>query len=276
MKNKSNFLIIVFLAATLSSKVAAVAEQTISSSTLCSIDNNQLSFNQNIGLRTKTTDKKTLTVLTWNAHKFADANFFWDIKKLSEKSDLIFIQEAMHSTGWQNAFASHMHFDWSFHKSFCTNEQATGVMTGSRFLQVSPRTQVSSGTEPILFTHKVSGVSYIQFQNKKIMLINTHALNFNLGADFEDQIDQLIELISRTNLPIIWSGDFNTWSADRRAYLFNQAISQGLDPLIPKSDPRFLQLDHILVRGFTSVRTEVLTQFKSSDHFPVMTQLVLQ
>ena len=108
------------------------------------------------------------------------------------------------------------------------------------------------------------------------MLINTHALNFNLGTDFEDQIDQLIEMISQTEAPVIWSGDFNTWSAGRRSYLFNQAISQGLDPLIPHSDSRTLKLDHILVRGFHSVKTKVLDQFKSSDHYPVMTELILQ
>lgn len=263
---------VAFLLTSLIANSVAIADRPEDTSYLCSSERNQLNFNTHI----QSQNKSTLTVLTWNAHKFADTQYFIDIKKLSQNSDLIFIQEAMHSSGWQNAFASHMPFDWSFYKSFCTNNQATGVLTGSRYPLMTPRTILTTGTEPLSFTPKVSGVSFIEFQNKKIMLINTHALNFNLGSDFEDQIDQIIEMISQTNLPIIWAGDFNTWSPGRRSYLFNQAISQGLDPLIPKNDSRTLQLDHILVRGFRSLNTKVLDQFKSSDHLPVMTELVLQ
>ncbi len=267
------------LATSLVAKSVAHADRPQDTSYLCNADQNrhqniqrsQLSFSNNI----IPLNKSTLTILTWNAHKFADTQYFIDLKKLSQKSDLIFIQEAMHSAGWQNAFASHMPFDWSFNKSFCMDSQATGVMTGSRLPLIMPRTILSTGTEPVSFTPKASGISYIQFQNKKIMLINTHALNFNFGNDFEDQIDQMINLISQTDLPIIWAGDFNSWSPGRRSYLFNQAMSQGLDALIPKNDTRTLKLDHILVRGFKSTKTEVLHQFNSSDHYPVMTELTL-
>lgn len=276
MKYPVSILTLALLVISALAQSVAVAERPQDISYLCSTNRNQLSFNQGILPIQKSAEKSSLTVLSWNAHKLGDTQFFIDLKKLSQVSDLVFIQEAMHSSGWQNAFASHMPFDWSFHKSFCSGDQATGVMTGSRFPQITPRTLTSSGVEPISFTPKVSAVSYIVFQNKKVMLINTHALNFNLGTDFEDQIDQLIEMISQTDAPIIWSGDFNTWSAGRRSYLFNQAISQGLDPLIPHSDSRTLKLDHILVRGFRSVKTKVLDQFKSSDHYPVMTELVLQ
>ncbi len=275
IKTKYRFYTVITAAllASLILKSTASAKQTNDISTLCSSAHNQLSFSQNITPRITTA--ATLSVLTWNAHKFSDSQFFYDVKNLSEKSDLIFMQEALHSTGWQKAFASYMPFDWSFNKSFCIDSQATGVMTGSRYPLMTPRTITSPGTEPILDTSKVSGISFIEFQNKKIMLITTHALNFNLGSDFEDQIDQLINLISQTNLPIIWAGDFNTWSPGRRSYLFSQAISQGLEPLIPKNDPRYLKLDHVLVRGFRSVKTEVLDQFKSSDHLPVMSELIL-
>lgn len=276
MKYPVSILTLLLLVISAMAQSVAVAERPQDISYLCSTNRNQLSFNLSILPLEKLPEKPSLTVLSWNAHKLGDIQFFIDLKKLSQISDLVFIQEAMHSSGWQNAFASHMPFDWSFHKSFCSGDQATGVMTGSRFPQITPRTVTSTGVEPISFTPKVSAVSYILFQNKKVMLINTHALNFNLGTDFEDQIDQLIEMISQTDAPIIWSGDFNTWSAGRRSYLFNQAISQGLDPLIPHSDSRALKLDHILVRGFRSVKTKVLDQFKSSDHYPVMTELVLQ
>jgi len=262
----------IFFLISLGAKSTSRAERPEDISYLCASEKNQLSFNTSI----IPLQKSTLTVLTWNAHKFADPQYFIDLKKISKTSDIIFIQEAMHSSGWQKAFSTHMTLDWSFHKSFCIDDQSTGVLTGSRYPLMNSQTIVSPGTEPLSFTPKVSGISFIQFQNKKIMLINTHALNFNLGSDFEDQVDQIIQIISQTDLPVIWSGDFNTWSPGRRSYLFNQAMSQGLDPLIPKNDNRTLKLDHILVRGFRSVSTKVLEKYKSSDHFPVVTELVLQ
>ncbi len=250
----------------------AMAGRADDTSYLCESDRNQLSYGQN----PFASDKKVISVVTWNAHKFDDPQYFLDLKKISSQTDILFIQEAMHSSGWQLAFNSHMPgFDWSFHKSFCTNNKATGVLTGTRYPQVSPRTIVSTGKEPVSFTPKVSSVSIISIQNVKVLLINTHALNFNLGTDFEDQIDQLVQLISQTQIPVIWAGDFNTWSSGRRSYLFNMAMSVGLDPLIPNNDERFLKLDHILIRGFKAHTIQVLGQFKSSDHVPVLTTLEL-
>ncbi len=272
MKYPISFITVLIVLISALSQSVAVAERPQDISYLCSSNKNQLSFNQGI----QSLNNATLTILSWNAHKLEDTQFFIDLKKLSLTSDLIFLQEAMHSSGWQKAFASHMPFDWSFHKSFCNGNQATGVMTGSRFPQQSPRTIITTGVEPISFTPKVSSVSFILFQNKKVMLINTHALNFNFGTDFEDQIDQIIEMISQTDLPVIWAGDFNTWSPGRRSYLFNQAISQGLDPLIPSQNSRVKKLDYVLIRGFQAIKTKVLKQYKSSDHFPVLTELILQ
>ena len=248
----------------------AEAARTYDSSYLCESTNNQLSY----GSQPQQKNSEIITLTTWNAHKFDDPQFFIDLKRISALNDIIFIQEALHSSGWQKAFTSHMpEFDWSFHKSFCTADMATGVLTGARYPQIPAKTIVSPGKEPVSFTPKVSGVSLVEISGRRVLLINTHALNFNLGSDFEDQVDQIIQLISETQLPVIWAGDFNTWNSGRRSYLFNMAMSVGLDPLIPLDDQRKLKLDHVLVRGFKALKAEVLNQFKSSDHFPVKVTL---
>ncbi len=241
-------------------------------SSLCTPANagkNQVSFHQSV----EPLNRNTLTVLTWNTHKLEDSLIYRDIKSLSEKSDLVFLQEVLHSGPKEAWFSQQLPFDWSFHKSFCMSGEATGVMTGSRFTLMASHTITSPGKEPVLYTPKVSGASVIAFQNQPILLINTHALNFNSGTDFQNQIDQLIEIIATTDVAVIWAGDFNTWNPKRTSYLFNQARSVGLSPLIPKKDPRKLKLDHILVRGLKTISVKVLDHYKTSDHLPVQAEL---
>jgi len=274
----NNFIIALLFTLSLAGQSVADVLHPQDTSSLCpagTTGQTQLGFRQSI----EQLNKDTLTVLTWNAHKLENPRFYPDIKSLSEKTDIIFMQEAMHTLTTESWFALQLPFDWSFHKSFCMSGEATGVMTGSRFPMIDSRTITSRGTEPVVYTPKVSGVSTIVIQNQPVLLINTHALNFNSGRAFEDQIDQIIEIITkastntRVNVAVIWAGDFNTWNPIRRSYLFNQARSVGLEPLIPKNDPRKLKLDHILVRGLKVLSVKVLGQYQTSDHLPVEAEL---
>lgn len=231
----------------------------------------QISFSKS----PQTRDFNEITLITWNAHKLADPRFFYDLKALSERSDILMVQEAMHSTAWQAAFASHFQMSFSFFKSFCDGDnQATGVMTASRGLLEHNRTIVSPWTEPITFTPKVSGYSQVVLNNQIIHLINTHALNFNTGSDFEAQIDNLIQFIAGLQGPVIWAGDFNTWSPGRKNYLYEKTRAIGLTHVIPAEDHRRLILDHIYVRGFGVRDIEVLKN-ESSDHYPMRAVLTL-
>jgi endonuclease/exonuclease/phosphatase (EEP) superfamily protein YafD len=215
-----------------------------------------------------------VTLITWNAHKLADENFFYDLKKLSTDADILMVQEAVHTTNWQNAFAAYMPFSFTFFKSFCWGDSANGVLTGSRFPLSRNTAVLSPGTEPITFTHKVSGYSQIVINNQVVHIINTHALNFNPGTSFEEQIDQLVKFIGTLKGAVIWAGDFNTWNPLRKSYLNEQTAKVGLTHDVPSNDDRFLILDHIYVRGFSMVKTEVVDE-KSSDHVPLRTTLRL-
>ncbi len=250
--------------------VVAFTTQAQEASELCGqVFNDHISFSNQIQIR----NVSEITLITWNAHKFEDKQFVTDLKKLSDTSDLMLIQEAMHSTNLQNSFANSFPFSFSFHKSFCTSDRkATGVMSAARFLLQNTLTLVSPGTEPFSFTPKVSAYSQMIVNNQIVHVINTHALNFNTGSDFERQMDQVANFISQLSGPIIWAGDFNTWNPERKKYLEHLTQSLQLEHLNPEKDPRNLILDHIFVRGFTALKTEVLTQ-KSSDHLPLRTTL---
>ncbi|OFZ31679.1 MAG: hypothetical protein A2622_03630 [Bdellovibrionales bacterium RIFCSPHIGHO2_01_FULL_40_29] len=234
---------------------------------------NTLNFSHQITER----PSRELTVISWNAHKYGDRNYFTDLKKLSADADVLMIQEAMHSTGWEKAFASHMPFSFTFFESFCDKDkQATGVQNGARYKLENNVNLVSPDTEPVSFTPKVSGVSRIDIPGEgSVLLINTHAMNFNTGKKFERQIDQVANYIASQNGRVIWAGDFNTWNASRKKYLDQKTQELGLIHVKPSDDDRSLILDHIYVRGFQVIRAEIL-DYKTSDHRPLRAMLKFQ
>lgn len=239
-----------------------------SQSVLCENNkNNQLSFSNLLKIRVS----DELTLITWNAHKLADQNFLPDLVQLSQESDLILIQEALHNTELQSAFMYQFDFSFSFNKSFCdSDKQATGVMNASRYLLENSKTLVSPDNEPVTGTPKVSGYSIIKIPEiGTVHIINTHGLNFNLGSKFERQIDVLTNFIAQLKGPVIWAGDFNTWSGARKKHLDNRTKSLGLTHLSPHNENRNLKLDHIYARGLKVVSVELLKNIKSSDHLPL-------
>lgn len=239
-------------------------------SSLCLRDaNDQVSFS---GKPLQRHDS-SISVITWNAQKYSDDRFLSDLQRVSETADIVLVQEALHSTQHQNEFSWNFPFHFSFHKSFCMpNNHATGVINSARFELFNNLTFPSPDQELLIFTPKVSAYSQVVVNGKLIHLINTHALNFNLGGPFERQIYQIAKFISKLSGPVVWAGDFNTWNLPRKNYLTNITKALGMKHLSPGKDPRRLILDHVFVRGLVASKTEVLLE-KSSDHYPLRTIL---
>lgn len=220
-----------------------------------------------------TSTKNKIQILTWNVLKFKRPNSFTDFAYLSNQADVAFIQEATHSIDLQNKTAQNVAMDWTFFKSFCRDYGATGVQTGSRYQQVQAEALLAPAVEPIVNTPKVTGFSVVEISGYKVLLINVHGLNANKGLDFEKHMDQISNVAAKFEGPIIWAGDFNTWNPLRLAYLKNKAEALGMTLLVPETDKRKLQLDHILVRGFKANSIKILDNYVSSDHWPVIAEL---
>lgn len=240
-------------------------------SALCMTNANEelVKFSKGITSR----QEKTIEVLTWNVLKFKRENSFSDLVLLSNKSDIAFIQEAVHSTELQTNATEQVAMDWTFYKSFCRDYGATGVQTGSRFRQIEVNALLAPGVEPVVNTPKVTGFSTIEIEGIKVLLINVHGLNANKGLEFEKHMDQIHDVAKNFSGPIIWAGDFNTWNPVRMAYLNAKAKSLGMTVLKPEVDNRKLKLDHILVRGFTARSVTILENYITSDHLPVRAEL---
>ncbi len=208
----------------------------------------------------------------WNVHKCLSQKITADMQEFFQELDIVMIQEAVLSERWTMIWKNLSDFNWDFFRSFSLMwGTETGVLTGSKYRQKILAILPSVDREPILRTPKATGISLIDivWRTEQLLIVNTHAMNFNFGAPFLRQIQSVQRSIEDHVWPMIWAWDFNTWSQKRMRALAKIADELGLDWLIPEHDRRLLKLDHILYRGVSPRSSRVCHDIKTSDHFPI-------
>lgn len=197
----------------------------------------------------------------------------WDaqvFESLVLKSDLVLIQESVNnfpvyefgSVPYQNAF----------YKSWGNEDYDTGLSTLAKVPYRNSEIAVSPVTEPIANTPKVSSIETFRIEglNEELMVINTHGINFVSVYFFQKQIKELYEKVSMHEGPMIWAGDFNTWSWGRKKVLDSLTKKLGLNEIIfEERSELFLELDHAYVRGGVVTEARQL-QLGISDHEPLV------
>lgn len=153
--------------------------------------------------------KGEFRILLWNIHKCLSKKLPADITRLLENVDMVLFQEALLSEKWTDFLTKMERFHWGFFRGFqfAKSEIFSGVMTGSRYQMTDHHIHSTEDSEPILRTHKSSGFSYFPIEGKTetLLVINTHAMNFNFGKPFEKQIHATIERIKNHIGPMIWA-----------------------------------------------------------------------
>jgi endonuclease/exonuclease/phosphatase (EEP) superfamily protein YafD len=163
-------------------------------------------------------------------------------------------------------------------KSFRSGGEWTGVSTMSRWQPFESVPLRSPGSEPFTGTPKMSLISKYKIAGTELWIVNLHGLNFDIThGDFKDQIDDVIRKISVHAGPMIFAGDFNTWSKSRMEHLFHRTSELGLTRA-PLESPMGIfnaTLDHIFFRGINIKSTQLRTDIQSSDHLPLEIQFEL-
>ena len=218
---------------------------------------------------------KEFTVLIWNIYKGSRDAWEADFKKLIEGAELVLIQEAFLKPSILNLFSKSRDLSWRFAASFSYQKSraSTGVATGSKaacesvdFLR-SPGRELIVGTPKmsILTVYKLSGV------DDSLLVVNTHGNLSVPAAVLLKQYKQAARRIALHRGPVIWAGDFNTWSKHRLRMLNALAKELGLSPVSFKSGLRTAVLfgppiDHAYIRGLNVVDAKVYSEIDSSDH----------
>ncbi len=236
-----------------------------------------LSFGKPVPTSPLPPDKIRLFV--WNIHKAEDPRLSQDFADLTFGADLALFQEAVSSPGFvQSLVAANTDFEWTIAKSFQLFDFSfTGVATAYRVKPVGETVIVSKVTEPVTETPKTILLSQflITGNYETLLVANVHGINFVGLEAYKTQMNQLVEKLRQHKGPMIVAGDFNTWAPARLDYIKSLFEPLGL---VQVNTPvaGMLDLDHIFLRGMTANFIFDFSYIDSSDHAPLMVDLIFE
>ena len=220
----------------------------------------------------------SFSMLNWNVEKAQHPDLVTAFAAYAERSDLIFLQEAVPLKKTATVIAQSLYE--AFVRGYVQNEIDTGVLTLARTPHLVHCHLLA--TEPWLRTPKATSVTLYPLaeSDASLLTINLHAVNFSFGVRaYRAQLQAAAELMRTHEGPVIFGGDLNTWSDRRQATLDGITNELGLTPISFSPDLRTSRfgkpLDHLYVRGLTSLSSETV-QVGTSDHNPLMATLQRQ
>lgn len=221
-----------------------------------------------------------LSVMVWNIFKQQRADWLSVLQSYAQDSQLMLLQEAQ-TTPELVGFAR---------KNYLVADQVPAI-------KLPNRSKISSGVmtlastypvycsplrkpEPFLRLPKSALITVYPLADKRLlMVVNIHSINFSLGVDiYHQQLVAIGEHLANHQGPIIFAGDFNTWSRKRLHLLYRFARAMKLQEVRFSNDHRIrafgLPLDFIFYRGLT-VEEAIVIDTKASDHNPLFVKFMI-
>lgn len=228
--------------------------------------------NLSYGSPKKMPNLRYLSIMVWNIFKQQRLDWLSLLEEHAKNRHFVLLQEAHSNKNLIDFATSH----------FLVSDQVpaiemptltTGVMTLSKTAPIY--CQAFRTNEPLLRLPKSALITLYQLHHgEHLMVINVHAVNFSLGVTiFTEQIRAFTESIQMHTGPIIFAGDFNTWSRQRLYLLYQFARRMGLKAVHFKADYRKnifnYPLDFVFYRGLNVHSAEVV-KTAASDHNPLL------
>ncbi|MEP6679822.1 MAG: endonuclease/exonuclease/phosphatase family protein [Betaproteobacteria bacterium] len=221
-------------------------------------------------------DPDSLRLLTWNLHKQGDVGWDRDLARFLRDADVALLQEAVLRDDLR-ALLDARGLRYTMASSFIYRDVDHGVVTAATVPPLA--TCAERAVEPLLRIPKSGLIAWYALKGRveTLAVVNVHAINFSLAQRaYEAQFAALVRPLAAHRGPIVFAGDFNTWSEGRRAAVRAAALTLGLTEISFEPDlrARFLgqQVDHVMVRGVALLAAAAF-EVKSSDHNPVLVTL---
>lgn len=230
----------------------------------------------------------SIKLLSWNiAKNNYQRTWAKDFLSILEKHqpDLVCLQEVSLNKNTKVVLNLEI-MGWDFAPNFfnAIAHNYYGILTASHVRSLTRKSLLTQSFEPFTNTPKVSLITEysLSVSNQKLIVVNTHAINFVELAKFAMQLQQIEEFVSKQDEAIMLVGDFNTWN-QRRLNLLNQMAARlGLiKTFFTPKDRRKIKsfllsppLDHIYYRGIKIKKQSatVLDWAYSSDHKPLFVE----
>lgn len=218
-------------------------------------------------------DPRSIKLLIWNVYKGRKATFESHFLDLARSKDILVIQEMYLDQKMMSLLQRLNDFYFVGATSFLDSNIPTGVLTGSLGKLKETKYLKSQFHEPITKTPKMSLLSFYAIRGLKnpLLIVNTHAINFVTMSEYEHQIQDLFIKISEYSGPVIFAGDFNTWSLGRMEILQKYVDQLKFNEVKFEKDERMkilgYPLDHIFYSpGIKLIRANVHGERDGSDH----------
>lgn len=122
----------------------------------------------------------------------------------------------------------------------------------------------------------------IEYNHKNITVLNTH-LDYKYNKVKEKQLEYLLKMIKKEKNPLILTGDFNLKTNNLIFKKFISELEKQNIKLIKTNDKtlkwsiRHRPIDHVFCSNqFKVIDKKIITNIKSSDHYPVLVKLELK
>ncbi len=215
-------------------------------------------------------------ILVWNIHKEDDPGWQRDLTRFIATSDMMLLQETVLQPSLRSILDD-AGLRWVMASSFVYDASDIGVLTASRIPPVASCTQRM--LEPLLRIPKSAVITWLRITGAQgtLAVVNIHAINFDLFIDaYRTQLQALVDALSAHQGPIVFAGDFNTWSDARDAAVAETAARLGMKEVTLRDDQRAVfigrRFDHVFVRGL-EVLSVAAIPVTSSDHNPLVLTL---
>lgn len=223
-----------------------------------------------------------IDLLVWNIYKGGLLAWRIDLQRFAYGRDLILLQEGILNTDMRGELDASNKHQFVFATSFIykSSGHATGIVTGA----VTPPNHIeylrSDGRELLGFSPKMTLITKypLRNMNQELMVINIHALNSVSWKKMAAQIIPALRIAGDHPGPVIFAGDFNTWSKRKEAFVLRSMARAGFKS-IEFSNPQDRMhvfgraLDYIYVRGLKAKKARVLSEAMGSDHKPLSATL---
>jgi len=219
---------------------------------------------------------KTFTLLCWNVHKKnqIDSAFKVFLQQILIHKDLYLcmLQEAEFRG---DAFAID---DCAYDAAANLQVKDTfyGVLTACKTESHLAKAYLSDSQESLIGPHKSLLLSsYRLTEDKTLLVLNVHAINFRENSSYERELELLAEKVRAHAGPIIIAGDFNAWNKKRREALekLQHTLSLERVKFTEKDHVKSFMgypLDFVLYRGLECTGREVILDHNISDHHPLL------
>ncbi len=217
---------------------------------------------------------ENIRIVVWNMYKGQNETWKKNYKFLAENRDILMLQEMYLDEKMKTTFEEDTDHEYRMATSFIYRKGniRTGVATASTIAPSRVFYQQSKVREPGINTPKMALFTFypIAGSEKDLLTINIHAINFVSTTGLARQIKDIEEVMREYDGPVVFAGDFNTWSPGKFRFVRMMAVRNNLKEVKFSKDDRMVKfgypLDYVFYRGLELKKERVWGELNGADH----------